>query len=33
MKEYGMRKDNSSGFDWFEDEEEMQIIQFMYIII
>ena len=23
MKEYAMRKANSSGFDWFEDEEEM----------
>ncbi len=23
MKEYAMRKDNSSGFDWFEDEEEI----------
>ena len=23
MKEYAMKKANSSGFDWFEDEEEM----------
>ena len=23
MKEYAIKKANSSGFDWFEDEEEM----------
>lgn len=23
MKEYAMKKANSSSFDWFEDEEEM----------
>ena len=23
MKEYAMKKANSSGFDWFEDEEKM----------
>ena len=24
MKEYAMKKANSSSFNWFEDEEEMQ---------
>lgn len=23
MKEYAMKKANSGGFDWFEDEEEL----------
>ena len=23
MKEYAIKKANSSGFDWFEDEEEL----------
>ena len=33
MKEYAMKKANSSSFDWFEDEVEMYIIKFKYIII
>lgn len=33
MKEYAMKKANSSSFDWIEDEVEMYIIKFKYIII
>lgn len=26
MKEYAMKRANSNGFDWFEDEEEMWVV-------